>query len=224
MTIVAIFLLGLSACKSQPTYQGYSGPAKSAAEEARVFIPREFNLVNVDGDSYIQPLVGNGTLIKLLPGEHKIVIKYVDFWSINADTDEKVASQPMLLVFNANAGEKYRIKSQELKDVTAAKAFAKNPQVDIISESSKTSVATDVKYQLEDKGLIAAFVDSMSSNDAPKPEAAAATAGTVAAAASATDSTSEPRSKGEPALEMLKYWWQKADAQQQEEFMKWIVE
>jgi hypothetical protein len=211
VAMVVMFMLALAACQSQPTYQGYSGPAKPASEEARVFIPREFNLLNVDGNSYTQPLVGNGTIVKLLPGNHKIVIKYVDFWSIDADTDERIASQPMLVAFDAKTGEKYRIQAQEIKDVKAAKAFAKNPEVDIISMSSNASVATDIKYQMEDKGLIAAFIDSLTPDNTPKP------ADTQAA-------TAEPRSKGEPALEMLKYWWQKADAQQQEEFMKWIVE
>jgi hypothetical protein len=215
--MMVILLLTLAACQSQPTYQGYSGPAKPAAEEARVYIPAKFNLLNVDGNSYTQPLMGNETVVKLLPGDHKIVIKYVDFWSVNADTDDRVASQPMLVAFNAKAGEKYRIQSQELKDIKAAKAFAKNPKVDIISVSSNSSVATDIKYQLEDKGLIAAFIDSLSPNDTPEPAVTEATAAEAAAA-------QPPSSKGEPALEMLKYWWQKADAQQQEDFMKWIVE
>jgi uncharacterized protein YccT (UPF0319 family) len=207
--ILVIFLLGLTACQSQPTFQAYPGPAKPAAEGASVFIPKEFNLLNVNGDSYNQPLMGNGTLVRLLPGSHKIVIKYLDFWTINADNVERVESQPMLLSFDAKAGETYRIVSQEFNDVETAKAFVNNPEVDIISDSTKTSVATDIKYHLEDKGLVAAFLDTLSSGDTPAPAPAADEA---------------PRSTGEPALEMLKYWWQKADAQQQEDFMKWVVE
>ncbi|WP_455210812.1 DUF2057 family protein, partial [Kaarinaea lacus] len=199
-----------------PTYQAYSGPAKSAAEVASVFIPREFNLLNVNGESYTQPLVGNGIVAKFLPGSHKIVIKYVDFWDVSSDMTDRVASQPILLEFSAKAGENYRITSQELNDVKSAKSFAKNPEVDIIEEKNKTSVATDIKYQLEDKGLIAAFVDSLSSNGSSTDDTTTPT--------SIEPSNEQTRSKGEPALEMLKYWWQKADAQQQEDFMKWVVE
>jgi uncharacterized protein YccT (UPF0319 family) len=202
-------LIALTGCQSQPTYQAYSGPAKSAGEEARVLIPRAFNLLNVDGDSYTQPLVGNGTLVKLLPGSHKIVIKYVDFWAADPDTDEKITSQPMLLAFDANAGETYKVPAPELKDIKSARQYAENPKVDILN-SRNQSVATDIKYQLKDKGLIAAFVDSLSPD---KP-----------AASPTPSSSSEDGKQTGPALEMLKYWWQKADAQQQEDFMKWVVE
>jgi len=214
--MLIIFLLTLSGCQSKPTYQAYPGTAKPAAEVTSVFIPREFNLINVDGDSYTQPLIGNGIVVKFLPGSHKIVIKYVDFWDITADTTERVASQPMLVEFNAKAGENYRIVSQQLKDANDAKAFARNPKVDIVHKKDNTSVATDIKYQLEDKGLIAAFVDSISSKDSSPNE--------MPISKLEESIGEQPRSKGEPALEMLKYWWQKADAEQQEEFMKWVAE
>jgi uncharacterized protein YccT (UPF0319 family) len=206
--LITLVLFTLAGCQSQPTFQAYPGPAKPAADEARVFIAKAFNLLNVDGDSYSQPLVGNGTLVKLLPGSHKIVIKYVDFWAVDPDTDERVTSQPILLAFDAKAGENYIVRGPELKDFKAAKAYAENPQVDIINKRNENSVATDILYQVEDKGLIAAFVNSLSSNDTPPstPES----------------SDSRNRTQGEPALDMLKYWWQKADAQQQEDFMLWL--
>jgi hypothetical protein len=205
--ILTFFLAG---CQSQPTFQGYPGPAKPANEEGRVFIAKAFNLLNVDGDSYNQPLLGNNTLVKLLPGSHKIVIKYVDYWSVGPDTDERVASQPILVAFTAKAGENYLISAPELIDAKAAMAYAKNPQVDIINKNTKTSVATDIQYQLKDKGLVAAFVDSLSPDPTP---------------ASAPESpNSDISDQAEPALDMLKYWWQKANTQQQDDFMQWTKE
>lgn len=208
--MVMVFLLGLAACQSNPTYQAYPGPAKSAKEEARVLIPQEFNLLNVNGNSYNQPLIGHGTIVKLLPGSHKIVIKYLDFWDISSETSERVASQPFLLAFDAKAGENYRIEFRELKDVKAAKAFAKHPEVSLVNAATNSPIAAEVRYQLEDKGLIASFMDSLSATEKKQP--------------AAESDTEENRVKGQTALEMLKYWWQKADAQQQEDFMKWIVE
>lgn len=204
--LAAFLLLGLTACQSQPTYQAYSGPAKPAAEVTSVFIPKKFNLLNVDGNSYNQPLLGNGTMVNLLPGSHKIVIKYLDYWAVDADTDERVTSQPILLAFDAKAGETYHVQSRELNDIKTAIAFANNPEVKLINKRTKTPVAADIKYQLKDKGLIAAFLDSLPTTNAP-----------------AADSNHEmnPRST-EPALEMLKYWWQKANSQQQQDFMKWV--
>ena len=207
---MTLLFLGLAACQSNPTYQAFPGPAKPADQIASVFIPKAFNLLNVDGNSYTQPLMGNGTVVKLLPGSHKIVIKYVDFWEVTADNTERVTSQPILVAFDARAGENYYIPFTELKDVKAARAFVKDPHVDLVNKKTNTSVATDVKYQLEDKGLIAAFMDSLSPKDTPAPTVAEAT-------------DQETRAKGEPALEMLKYWWQKANAQQQESFMKWVA-
>jgi uncharacterized protein YccT (UPF0319 family) len=207
--LAVIMLIALTSCQSQPTYQAYPGSAKPAGEEARVLIPKAFNLLNVDGNSYTQPLLGNGTVVKLLPGSHKIVIKYVDFWAADPDNDEKITSQPMLLAFDAKAGETYNISAPELKDIKAARQYAINPKVDILN-SSNQSVATDIQYQIEDKGLIAAFVDSLSSQEP--------------AASPPSSSSNEDAKQTGPALEMLKYWWQKADAQQQEDFMKWVVE
>jgi len=208
--LVGVLLLGLAACQSHPTYQAYPGPVKPADEVASVFIPREFNLLNVDGESYIQPLVGNGTFVKFLPGSHKIVIKYVDFWEPNVEITERVASQPMLLVFDVKAGGSYLIQSREIKDIKAAKEFASNPEVDIIDKQSQTTVATDIKYKMEDKGMIAAFLGSLSSNDSPDP--------------SPENAATTEENGQEPALEMLKYWWQKSDTEQQEDFMKWVAE
>lgn len=214
LALIQIVFFGLPACQSQPTYRAYPG-TKAEDEIATLLVPIEFNLVNVDGKSYNQPLLANGIRIKFPPGTHQIVIKYVDFWDINADDHAKVASQPMLLKFSVAAGQRYAVVFDEPQNIKEAKAFASNPNVNIINKTTGTDIGAQTTYQLEEKSFLANFMESLTGKD--KAPAAPEQIADVSPPANPAANATEAR-----ALEMLKYWWQKADARQQQAFMQWL--
>jgi len=182
----------LAACQGQGIHRAYSGEPRPADQVAMLTIPAEFNLQYLDGDKYSS--LADGARLELLPGSHQLVIEYDVFWSTGSDSYERVVSQPVMLNFKVSSGKAYKLTFKTLKNVKESKLYATKPEVKIIDLASKEKIALEHKYKLADKAIMASFVadNPMAGGDA--------------------------RSK---VPKMLEYWWQQADREQQQSFLKW---
>ena len=220
--LMVISLLGLIACQSKPMYQAYTGETKPDNDIATFIVPDEFELLYVDGKSYSQSFLIDGVIVKMLPGKHQIVVKYDRIWDIPPDSHEKVVSQPLRLSFTASAGNTYSIGFKELQELKEAKVFAKKPTVHVSDLTNKQIVPTEIKYQLSDESFLASFISNSTSNDNLNNKNAQEPLSSEDLASDVQPPQVKAGEKDTRALEMLKYWWQQADPQQQNDFMRWL--
>lgn len=198
---LAGLMLGITACQGPGIHKAYSGAPRAANEIAIFTIPGEFNLLFIDGERYKSPFAQDGAVLQILPGEHQFVIEYQDFWEIAPDEHERIESQPFAVSFTAVAGNNFGIEHKKLKEIEDARAYAKDPKLNIKNLSTHKLAPTEIKYRLKDKTYLTNFVKSGFLSD-------------------------KPGAPGQPqqvdVLERLKYWWQEAELGQQESFRQWL--
>jgi len=157
---------------------------------------------------YSRVILQNSSTVKLLPGSHQFIIEYQDFWENQSGETERVESKPFSVTFSADAGNQYNIDSAPLKNVKRAKIYAQKPTSTIVNTINKQPVPATFKYNLYGKDLFTTIFGTTDTEKMPatKPE---------------TTATTTPRKEGK-ALEMLKYWWETADDNQQADFRQWL--
>ena len=143
----------LSACQGTGPYQAYEGPPKAANEVATFVVPRQYNLLSIDGAHYQKKFLEEGATINLLPGSHQLIVEYHDIWDLTGQEHEKVTSKPMAITFTAQAGTQYSIKNVLLESVEQAQAFAEKPSISIVDTTNKQAVVAKIKYNLYGQGL-----------------------------------------------------------------------
>ena len=212
--LTGIALLLLTACKSMPAYQAYEGQPRTDNEVSTFSVPEKFNLLAVDGVKYSNSSIRSGAIFKVLPGVHELLIEYQDFWDLGGEEHEKVTSKPIAIRVTTQAGKQYTIDSKILEDVEHAQAFAKKPKITIIDNLSKQSVSAEIKYNR----YVGSFLSSLFGPSEAVPTQLTETDGANRAV---TSSTPSAKDEGK-ALEMLKYWWETANKNQQDSFQQWL--
>ncbi|WP_455203335.1 DUF2057 domain-containing protein [Kaarinaea lacus] len=240
LSVVSVFLLGLMACTSVPKHQAYPGEAKPASEVATFIVPKEFQLLYVDDESYRQSFVIEGVEVTMLPGAHTLVMEYMQIWDINSESHERIKTQPFLTKFTAAAGKTYSLGFPEQKSIEDARAFANDPKVEVIDTANNKALQAEVKYNLGEEGFLAKLFGSSKSetksanSSANVDQQSFATGAEAASAAAAVAVTAvEDKTKNDAdktsatandsqAMQMLKYWWQQADQKEQQKFLQWL--
>ncbi|WP_455217192.1 DUF2057 domain-containing protein [Kaarinaea lacus] len=251
-SLIAVLAILLAACQSKPAQQAYDGPARAENEIATIIIPESFNLLFVDKNERGSLLSGGGAAIKVLPGSHELIIKYQQYWDLQTSDDhERTESKPIKIIFEANAGQTYRVSFKKPEDVREARSFAKNPGIEIIEAQSSNTVAANITYNLYSQGVIAGMIikdsepeasepmtnEAMASEQTPPASTAtpaavtapvvvmAAPSSSPSSASSASDNNSSNTNTKEDgrALEMLKYWWETASDNQRKAFQEWTT-
>jgi|GEM_PF-3375542 len=219
LLLVSLFtVFTLSACQGNAAYQAYPGEPKSASEVATVKFPEALSLLYVDDQPSKVTLFTDTTAVQTLPGSHQFIFRYKIFWEVNSSEAIKVTSQPFAVSFDTTAGNTFVISTSPIQTLEDAQAYAKNPSVTIVNQSTNESVAFEHKTQLEDKGFVASFVKSVTTP--------AATAVDVSAESTPADTSTTAnvanQEQAREALDKLKHWWHNADANQRQEFMQWV--
>lgn len=180
-----------------------SGPIKAYDESAgidpgrlaRIYLPPEIDLLEVDGVEKDSPFIEQGlNEIQLLPGKHEITIKYQKYWGSEV-SGSMVSSDPVTFHLDIGASESYTLKFPVVKDIWGA-----------------TSMAAKFKPWLEDKKGTRLAVKQVKSGVI-----------SLRSPATATMSAEEIVSRQKP-LEKLQFWWKLADKKDRKAFRRWIVE
>ena len=209
--LITMSILFLSACQSSAPRQTYEGTAKPNNEVAIFTVPDPYNLLSIDGVKFSRYALSKDAVIELLPGSHQFIIEYQNFWDLGGGEFEKVTSKPIAITFTAQAGISYILKVTEFETLEDAQKFAEKPSVSIIDTTNKQIVSATVKANLYGKGLFTTLFKGENSN----PES-------LSTASPTSTAYTKNTVKNGQAFDMLRYWWENADENQQNEFRQWL--
>jgi uncharacterized protein YccT (UPF0319 family) len=166
LLLLTVFVaITLSACQGMSVHQAYDGAARPEAEVATIIIPEAFNILFIDRKKFGPALYSGNTNITVLPGKHQLIIKYKDFWDLG-DGSERIESDPISITMNVAAGNKYQVQFPKLANIEDARAYAKNPSIEVVDQSTHEKVAAAIEYKLYTSGFFSSlFGPSNQDND-----------------------------------------------------------
>ncbi len=195
----------------------------SALADTTVVVPRPYTTNLIDG----KPYKGNSSELNLVEGEHQLVIRFEGNYSTKNNVD-LVSSEPLVVNFKTNGKEQLTFDLPLIRESAQAKAFLKNQKLHLVDKNTKAIKEANIfelpkkeglqigrDYQEELLALGKAFQQPVINED-----------GTVSARgnvqqAALTNTVSG--NKNLQALEMLKYWYNRADPQTRKAFQHWVI-
>ena len=188
-----------------------------------VTVPRPYATYLVDGKSYKT----NDSDVKLSAGEHQLVIRFEGNYS-KRDSIDLVSGEPLVVNFKTDGQEQLTFDLPLLREAPQAKAFLKNQKLQLIDRNSKAVKTAHIfelpkkeglqigrDYQEELLALGKAFQQPVINEDG-----SISVNGTTQ---KANDPTAVVGNKNLQSLEMLKYWYNRADPQARKAFQHWII-
>lgn len=183
--MIKAFLFGstLSLLFSSPLYA-------EQASTSTLLIPEELELLYLDGKQQSRSIFSFGDNVQPLTlGQHQVVVSYDQIWDLGAEDHERISSESMMIVFTVEHPGEYQLLLPELKTLSDAIEYVKQPTLMIINSQNLQLLNSDVTLQGHGQKMLAKFKSS--DEDPPaKP------------------------------IEMLYYWWNKADAQEKQRFLQ----
>lgn len=213
LAVLSGIILLLSACASDFGVQKlYRGPKVPDSDIAKIHVPGDIDVVRVDEKSIVTLFSGDPTEIQVLPGEHKIVLRYYQIWEVRNDLT-KIISDPVAKTLTVQAGRSYQVEHDSPKSVTSAESYARN-----------------FDFTIREIGSLASVQTGSSASKTPQNAAVAGAVTTVVAASPNTSDSagSNPPNRSEknaavrPPLDQLKYWWGQASDADRQNFRRWI--
>lgn len=188
-----------------------------------VTVPRPYATYLVDGKSYKT----NDSDVKLSAGEHQLVIRFEGNYS-KRDSIDLVSGEPLVVNFKTDGQEQLTFDLPQLREAPQAKAFLKNQKLQLIDRNSKAVKTAHIfelpkkeglqigrDYQEELLALGKAFQQPVINEDG-----SVSVNGTTQ---KANDPIAVVGNKNLQSLEMLKYWYNRADPQARKAFQHWII-
>ncbi|GAA5219321.1 DUF2057 domain-containing protein [Corallincola platygyrae] len=204
-----------------------------AVANTEVDIPEVIEVISVDGKDLGFRLLNQPESLTLAPGEHVLELRYKDLFEDDEGAHAVIKSVPLYIRFAAIQNGEFSITLDEPEDEEEAEKFAKNPKVALINKQDGQPVVsrqvTQVKQQQNWLANLLALPDSEEVYEAPSgsavatPDPATAVPATKAGAVVTTPAGKLPQEASPKALEMLRYWWQEADVETRQAFIKEIL-
>lgn len=195
----------------------------AALADTTVTVPRPYATYLVDGKSY----KANDADITLSAGDHQLVIRFEGNYSKRENID-MVTGEPLVVNFTSNGKEELTFDLPIIRESYMAKDFLKKQKIHLIDKNTKTIKKADIfelpkkeglqigrDYQEELLALGKAFQQPVINDD-----------GSIS-----VNGTSQPVNmkdavsgdKNLQSLEMLKYWYNRADPQARKAFQHWVI-
>lgn len=214
--IIALVLLALvvSGCAASRHHKLYEG---DPAQRAQIQSYDTTLIRYIDNEDMGVSFIGQKQTYDIKAGQRTLLVEYSDIFQIDSDRHDKVVSRPAKVTFIAEAGKRYQIQHPPQKRLDNAQAFARKPEFWVVELDSGERVAAAVELS-RPRSLLPSLKsesapDYVFESDAVVPAAAPAAVAGNGAAGSASD---------QPHLQMLKFTWQNASAQEREAFLEWI--
>lgn len=178
---------------------------------AELKVPYHFQVQALDGHTLRQSFHSfdaREQRLPITPGAHTLVLRYFDLVDNVADrTDDytRVLSEPITVEFTAQANRRYAVVGERPETPERARAFAQDPELTIERVDTGAVVSTDVQVAEPKRDVIRR-------------------GDTVYAPIETTESAAAPppaRNAAPESLQMLKYWWNNAGAEERERFEAW---
>ena len=188
-----------------------------------VTVPRPYATYLVDGKSY----KANDADIKLPAGEHQLVIRFEGNYS-KRETIDMISGEPLVVNFKTDGQDQLTFDLPQLREAPQARSFLKNQKLQLIDRNSKAVKTAHIfelpkkeglqigrDYQEELLALGKAFQQPVINEDG-----SISVNGTTQ---KVNDPTAVVGNKNLQSLEMLKYWYNRADPQARKAFQHWII-
>lgn len=191
--------------------------------ETTVTVPRPYATYLVDGKSY----KANDSDVKLPAGEHQLVIRFEGNFSTHSSI-ELVNGEPLVVNFKTDGQEQLTFDLPLLKEASQARAYLKTQKLQLIDRNSKAIKTAHIfelpkkeglqigrDYQEELLALGKAFQQPILNDD-----------GSVSVNGKNRPANIKDAVSGDKnlqSLEMLKYWYNRADPQARKAFQHWVI-
>lgn len=222
LLMCVVFLSGCSA--SSRIVRTYDGEPLAADQVARLLVPSDIKLMEVDGVAQKEYLLDNLALTyELKPGPHRLVYRYTAIWSKpgggeDAPKVDVIESSPRQVEFVFKPGVDYTLSFE--RPESRAQAFAMAPRFSAsLADVGGRTLVRDQAYQAPVVALAAAGVSAAQG----APSAVAPLAGGSPDAA-AGGVLSGPATGGLPRLDALKLLWEQASPEDKKEFLRWAFQ
>jgi uncharacterized protein YccT (UPF0319 family) len=86
---------------------------------------------------------------ELAAGHQELIASYEDFIYSTPEDFDKVTSVPVKLSFTTEKGKTYQLSHVKIEEISKAKAFAKQPEIVVIDESTGRNIAIDIDYDID---------------------------------------------------------------------------
>ena len=212
---ILVGLLALSGCgnllNKKTLYEG------EVPDAATILSFDTVQVEYIDNKSMPISFVGQVKEYGVLPGEHTLIIKYVDFWDQDSDEGDIVKSDPVRVTFTAEPKQTYQIRHEAVPTFKQSKAFAERPS--FVIKNLETDQIVDARYEF---AIPRSFMEGLKfekSKDVPF-------VGDAAAASTANDSAKvdDAENLAAPsALEELQQLWGRATESEKTSFLQWIT-
>lgn len=194
-----------------------------ALASATLAIPQPYIVYLLDGKAVKNELLDNKQSLPLAKGKHQLVIRFEGSFRDQGE-NRLISGEPVVYSLDIAGNESLALEFTYPRDYRAAEQYLKNQQLKLVDTKTGKEVKADYfvmpkkeglqigrNYQEELESMGKAFAQSAAS----VPVATAAAAATVTAT---NDLTGQDQS-----LEMLKYWYLKADSKTRKDFQHWII-
>lgn len=173
----------------------------------------------IDDKPVEHSLLSKNQTIILIPGEHSIVLKYKDvFEDFEFGAERLIKSDNFVVKFKVNTQESVFLSTTNIRDLAEAERFASAPELKMLDENNQSLVLSLEKlsdYKLEQKVakvVSILSVSTASSKHAVKDELPA----------NNDQNFNDKVIDNVDVTPMLQYWWNKANKEEKETFIKFI--
>lgn len=181
----------------------------------------------IDDKKVENSFLSNQSTFSFSQGEHALILRYKDvFEDIEFAEDKLVESKKFVVKFTSLNEQNLILTTAEIKNLAAAEIFSKSPELILTDENKKQ---LPIKFETVEDYKLAKQVDIAINSQEPiqdvtykaNPELTTTAAISSAKEVSSTKTTDNTLSQIQ-SLKMLKYWWNKASAQEKQAFQHYI--
>ena len=194
-----------------------------ALASATLAIPQPYIVYLLDGKAVKNELLDDKQSLPLAKGKHQLVIRFEGSFRDQGE-NRLISGEPVVYSLDIAGNESLALEFTYPRDYRAAEQYLKNQQLKLVDTKTGKEVKADYfvmpkkeglqigrNYQEELESMGKAFAQSAAS----VPVATTAAAATVTATNGLTGQ--------DLSLEMLKYWYLKADSKTRKDFQHWII-
>ena len=192
------------------------------ANAATLTVPEAFDVLSVNGVEQAAFSLAKEKRLALQVGRNVVVLEYDEIFDSQLnDSHESVRSQAYALIFEISDESELILHSPDVTDLASAKQYAKHPKFDVVNAQQKKIFLTTIPA----KDLTFATVvnaKTTGTENMPQQESGTLPKKVTPRMPFEEAPSARPQTAQPDALNMLRYWWEVASAQERNAFLQEI--
>lgn len=198
-----------------------------AMAAATLAIPHPYIVYLLDGKAVKNELLDNKQKLPLTKGKHQLVIRFEGSFRDQGE-NRLISGEPVVYALDIAGNESLTLAFDYPRDYRAAEQYLKDQQLKLVDTKSGKEVKADYFVMPKKEGLqigrnYQEELESMGKAFAQSADSVPVETAAVAATATTTAKTANGLTGQDQSLEMLKYWYLKADTKTRKDFQHWII-